>query len=162
MYLVGLRIYYKLIHGPYNIKLTNISWCSVRNLRMVLNVICFSVSQVTFGLHLHSVCVYVACLPCQLMTSILITPCNKLLMWTLLCKLFAFKLKINVSLMNAIPKNWKMTNWSTASFPVPLQYFGSLMSRVCQVMYIIRSRTNTTTHSAHCMMPVVGLHARFG
>lgn len=63
--------------------------------------------------------------------------------------------------MNAFPRNWKMTNWSMASFPVPLQYFGSLMSRVCQVMYIIRGRTNTTTHSAHCVMPIVSLRARF-
>lgn len=117
--------------------------------------------QVTFGHTLHTVCVLVACLPCHLLTSILITPCNKLLVWTLLCKLFTFKLKINVSLMNAFPRNWKMTNWSMASFPVPVQNFGSLMSRICQVMYIIRGRTNTTSHSAHCVMPTVGLHARF-
>jgi hypothetical protein len=35
------------------------------------------------------------------------------------------------------------------------------MSRVCQLMYIIRSRTNTTTHSSHCVIPVAGIHARF-
>lgn len=63
--------------------------------------------------------------------------------------------------MKAFARNWKMTNWSMASFPVPLQYFGFLMSRVCQAMYIIRDGKNTTTHFAHCAMPTVGLHARF-
>jgi hypothetical protein len=82
VHLVGI-IYQNIItmHGPMNIKFKINQYQLIKHhkiIRYFKRRLLFC-PQVTFGLTLHTVCMYVACLPCQLLTSILITPCNKLL-----------------------------------------------------------------------------------